>query len=111
MVTFIKNKDLSLVSGSFLEDYLPQDKLWLLKYFSSKIQKRFIIYILIFDSYMYFCRHTGVVCSMRYLKKMKRRFDFFMNLHEKAKKEFNLELLSDLEMGMYNFKKLRKNNI
>lgn len=97
----MKDKDLKLVSGSFLIDHIPSDKLWLRKYFSSNIQNRFLIYILLFDSVFYFSRHTGISCSQRYLKTMKKRYRYLIKKHDEAKKNFNLDLLVLIENGKF----------
>lgn len=99
----VEERDRNLVSGVFLEDNIPSDKFWMCKYFKSEIQKRFLIYFLIFRSHFYFTRHTGTYCTKRYLKKMKKFFSFLENEHKKAKENFDLDLLSEIEMG--NFKK------
>lgn len=98
----VEERDRNLISGIFLEDNIPQDKFWMTRYFTSEIQKRFLIYFLIFKSHYYFVRHTGMHCSSRYLKKMKKFFSFLEDSHKKAKENFDLELLSEIEMG--NFK-------
>jgi hypothetical protein len=97
----VEERDRNLVSGSFLDDNIPNDKLWMCKYFSSKIQKRFLIYFIIFRSHFYFERHTGIYCTKRYLKQMKKKFSSLEDAHKKAKKEFDLDTLSDIEMGKY----------
>lgn len=97
----VEERDRNLVSGSFLEDNIPNDKLWMCKYFSSEIQKRFLIYFLIFRSHFYFERHTGICCTKRYLKYMKKKFSALEDAHKKAKEEFDLEVLSNIEMGKY----------
>jgi hypothetical protein len=97
----VENRDRNLVSGFFLEDYIPPDKLWMTKYFTTSIQKRFLIYFLIFGSCFYFVRHTGIYCTTRYLKKMKKFFYKLQKAHEDAKKNFDLEKLSEIEMGNY----------
>lgn len=97
----VEERDRNLISGSFLEDEIPQNKFWMTKYFTSEIQKRFLIYFLIFRSHYYFVRHTGFYCTKRYLKKMKKYFCNLEEAHEDAKKNFNLEKLSEIEMGKY----------
>lgn len=98
----VEQRDRNLVAGSFLEDYIPSDKLWMTKYFTTSIQKRFLIYFLIFGSHFYFNRHTGIYCTIRYLKKMKKMFSKLQKAHENAKINFDLEKLAEIEMG--NFK-------
>lgn len=95
----VKDKDLKLISGIFLEDNIPQNKLWLKKYFKSNIQVKFLSYSLLFDNISYFCRHTGVKCSLRYAKKMKKKYKYLIKSHEEAKKNFDLDLLVAIENG------------
>jgi hypothetical protein len=97
----VKDKDLKLISGIFLEDHIPNDKLWLRRYFSSNIQKKFLSYIIIFESGYYFTRHTGIKCSVRYVKKMKKRYFYLVNCHKEAKNNFDLELLANIESGQF----------
>jgi hypothetical protein len=97
----VKDKDVKLISGSFLNDHVSSDKLWLKKYFSSFIQNRFLNYILLFDSAYYFCRHTGVMCSLRYAKKMKKKYRYLIKKHDEAKKNFDLDLLVLIENGKF----------
>jgi len=90
------------VAGLFLDDYIPSNKLWMTKYFTTSVQRRFLIYFLIFGSHFYFIRHTGVYCTSRYLKKMKKNFCNLQKAHDDAKKNFDLDKLAEIEMG--NFK-------
>lgn len=97
----VEERDRNLVAGVFLEDCIPNDKIWMCKYFTSEIQKRFLIYFLIFRSHFYFLRHTGVYCTSRYLKKMKKFFCILEEEHKKAKQNFDLEKLSEIEKGNF----------
>jgi delta-aminolevulinic acid dehydratase/porphobilinogen synthase len=97
----VKDKDLKLISGIFLDNNIPHNKLWLKKYFRSYVQINFLSYMLVFDSAYYFCRHTGVKCSLRYIKKMKSKYKFLLKSHEEAKKNFNLDLLVIIENGKF----------
>lgn len=88
-----------LISGCFFEDDIDKSNAWLLKYFKSDIQRRFLKYYFTFGGYYYFRRHTGIFCSMRYLESMKKRLSYLLKLHEDAKSNFDLDLLSEVEMG------------
>ena len=57
--------------------------------------------MLLFDSAYYFCRHTGVMCSLRYVKKMKRKYSYLIRKHDEAKKNFDLDLLVLIENGKF----------
>ena len=84
--------------------------MWLTKYFSSKIQLRFLMYYLIFNGYFYFVRHTGIHCTLRYLKKMKKKFCLLEKAHKNAKANFDLDLLSHIEAGNYDVNKSKKSS-
>ena len=101
MPSLLEERERKLISGCFLDNNVPQDKYWLTKYFTSEIQIRFLVYYLIFGSHYYFVRHTGVYCTSRYLKKMKKKFSNLENAYKKAKLNFDLEKLSQIEMGNY----------
>lgn len=94
-----EDKDMLLISGCFFEDDIDKSKKWLLKYFKSKIQKRFLVYRLTFNGYYYFMRHTGISCSTRYLEKLNNKMKVLLKLHEEAKSNFDLDFLSQIEMG------------
>jgi hypothetical protein len=97
----VKDKDLKLISGSFLENEIYQEKNWLKRYFSSFLQISFLSYFLCFRSHFYFNQHTGIVCSKRYLKKMKKKLCLLESIYEKARSNFDLELLEKIEKGKY----------
>lgn len=94
-----EDKDMMLISGCFFEDDIDKSNVWLLKYFKSDIQRRFLKYYFTFDGYYYFRRHTGIFCSTRYLETMKKRLSYLLKLHEDAKSNFDLDLLTEVEMG------------
>lgn len=94
-----EDKDMRLVSGCFFEDDIDKNNSWLLKYFKSDIQLRFLKYYLTFGGYYYFRRHTGIFCSTRYLESLKKRLSFLLNMHKEAKSNFDLDLLAKVEMG------------
>lgn len=97
----VDERDRNFISGNFLDDNLPQDKVWLSKYFKSEFQRRFLIYILTFNGYHYFRRHTGIKCSVRYLKMLKKKYKKLEDAHKKAKEDFDLDTLAKIEMGKY----------
>lgn len=101
----IEIRDSNLVSGLFLEDNIPNNKYYLKKYFKSNLQNKFLCYYLAFGSYYYFSRHSGVKCSLRYLKIMKKKLVFLENLRDKAKKDFDLDLLQNIENGNYKYER------
>jgi hypothetical protein len=97
----VEERDRNLISGAFLENNISAEYLWMRKYFTTETQSRFLIYFTIFRSHYYFVRHTGVYCTSRYLKKMKKMFSILENAHKKAKEDFDLDVLSEIEMGKY----------
>jgi len=99
--SLLEERERKLISGCFLDDDVPQDKYWLTKYFTSKIQIRFLVYYLNFGSHYHFVRHTGIHCTVRYLKQMRKKLSLLENAHKEAKFNFDLDKLSKIEMGEY----------
>lgn len=101
MAGLLEERERKLISGSFLEDEVPKEKYWLTRYFTSHIQRKFLVYYLNFGSHYYFTRHTGIYCTSRYLKQMKKKLCLLEDAHEQARLNFDLEKLSEIEMGNY----------
>lgn len=85
--------------SNFIEDPIPREKFWLVKYFKSGIRYAFLRYFLTFGSAVHFREHTGFLCCERYLKKMKRSLVFVQKMHQKAKDNFDFESVAEIEMG------------
>ena len=93
--------DAKFVSGEFFDFQIPKDKKYLMKYFTTEIQQQFVSYLLMFGGYDNFVDHTGIFCKKRYMQHMFAQFTKIQEAHYKAKKEMNLELLSDIESGNF----------
>jgi hypothetical protein len=98
------HRDLDFISGEFFDHEIPKDKLFLLKYFTTELQVAFLRYFLVFGDCRNFTDHTGHVCSVRLLKRLKARFLRLCQLHDQAKRgmtEEALEMLQLLESGQF----------
>jgi hypothetical protein len=69
------------------------------KYFETPIRYNFLLYFLNFRSAFHFCEHTGFVCNLRYVKRMKRQFLMLEKKHIDAKNNLDFELVANIEMG------------
>jgi hypothetical protein len=95
------NDDLKLISGNFFDLVIPKEKQYLLKYFDTDIQEQFLRYYMEFGHYKRFVDHTGVVCTRRWLQKMKTRYENLVEIHDKAKKDLDFDTLEAIQMGKY----------
>ena len=80
---------------------IPKEKLYLLKYFKTPIQQRFVSYYFLYGNYSHFVEHTGYRCSMRWLHLMRAKMEKIESLQVAAKKNFDLDALADIENGKY----------
>lgn len=78
---------------------MPQDLFWLTKYFKTPIRLAFLNYYHCFGTAARFCKHTGFICNIRYIKKMKNQYVFLIESHKQAKKNFDFEKVALIEMG------------
>ena len=95
------DEEMAFVGGLFVNCDIPKEKQYLLKYFTSDLQKQFLRYLLQFQSTVRFVDHTGYYCSDRWLKMLKARMKKLETAYEKAKKDFDLETVAAIEMGKY----------
>jgi len=97
------HRDLVIVGNKYITDPVPKAKEYLCPYFKTGIRRAFLKYYLATDGdIMHFCEHTGYKCSIRYVKKMKKEFNFVQDLWSKATEEFDFETIAELKKG--NFK-------
>lgn len=106
-------KELAFLAGDFFLVDLPQNRRFMLHYFRRGIQRQFLFYFFTFQSYRYFEDHTGYICSIRWLKKLKKKYIILEQVYDKLKTEFtdeSLELLAELEVGKikYEYRKFKK---
>jgi hypothetical protein len=76
------------------------------KYFKSDIKKAFLQYFITFGVSHRFCEHTGCFCTVRYLKRMRKRFRQLKMAYNKAREDLDFEMVAKIEMG-YFFRKRR----
>jgi hypothetical protein len=95
----ITDRDLKFTS-EFLEEPVPQDQSWRLKYFKTSIRNDFLRYFMTFGNSIRFREHTGFCCSERYVKKMKSDLLILEKKYASAKRELDFELVAEIEMGM-----------
>ena len=95
--------ELPFVANNILT--IPKEKQYLLKYFTTLIQQKFVSYYLMYKNYSNFVAHTGCKCSMRWMHKMCLRIKELEKVHTIAKKDFDLDFLTVIEKGKYKFTK------
>ena len=98
--------ELELVSGEFLDGNLPKDKLYLTKYFTTKVQRVFVKYFVIFGTYDHFAEHTGYPCTLRWLKQLAFRFHQLEAAMKTAKDHGDFEMAARIESGGLRFAKM-----
>ena len=106
--------DLKLIAGDFFyDDILPKDKRYLLKYFTTSSQRRFLIYAITFEDfrlrhgsfcfYRGFVDHTGIQCTRRVMQRWTRRINEIEKALKKAMDAFDLEGVERIKTGGYRF--------
>jgi len=107
--------DLRLVSGEFLKDILPKQDRYLLKYFKSEPQQRFLMYYLQFANlkdqspkrfYRNFIDHTGIHCTVRAIQKWTKRYHAIQDAMCNANERFDFETINRLKLGRFKIKEL-----
>lgn len=103
--------DLELIAGNFfLDENLPKEKQWLLKYFATEQQRRFLVYDHFFHRlrdrspnhfYVNFIDQTGEYCERRPFQKWQKKLNDLQSLADRAIAETDLELLQTLKSGTY----------
>ena len=100
-------RDLDFISGKFFDFDIPRDKHYLLKYFTTDMQKAFLRYVMVFgDSgdIRLFKPHTGFYCSERLVFRFLERYRVLTKSYDEAKSsltEEGLETLQEIESGRY----------
>lgn len=107
--------DLELVGGVFLDDKsIPKNKDYLLKYFSSEPQKRFLLYYIVFGDlkdqnpgrfYKNFTDHTGIYCDKRVIQKWIKKIKDLEYALQAAMSNMDVELVSNIRLGKYRLSK------
>lgn len=104
----LSNRDLMFVSGNFIDMPIDNHKYWMKKYFKTKLQYQFLKYFYTFRSIVNFVNHTGLVCTILYLKKLRKKYLLLENMHNNFKSIGDFESISSLEMGNYKNGRLKK---
>lgn len=99
----VREKDLLFLSQEYENFVIPKSKKYLLKYFSTDLQESFLKYLLVFGDYENFVEHTGLACQMRWMKKLKEKFDYVEAAHSQAKKDMDMTKLAEIERGKFRF--------
>jgi len=85
--------------SNFLNNPIADKYYWLTNYFRGNITVAFLKYHVFFRSHIHFSEHVGIPCSLRWIKKMKKRISQLEDLHKKAKEKGDFEFLTELEAG------------
>ena len=93
--------NLKFLNNEFGDGCIPKEHKFLYKYFSSKPQKKFLEYCYVMKHSNLYCfqDHTGVKMTASFVWKLTQRFNKLMEIHKKAKDNFDFELLKKLERG------------
>jgi hypothetical protein len=102
------SRDLAFISWQFETIELPRDKAYLYKYFKTKIQEAFLKYIHVFGDFVHFSDHTGMHCSLRWLKMLHARMVCLEELHRRAKQGIDHFGGHDYESAMKTLAKIEK---
>lgn len=94
-------KDALFLAGVFFDYDIPREKQFLLKYFRSPLENRFVRYYLCFGEIDNFVDHTGFFCQKRWLLILKKRIEKIICAHETYKNNFELDKLREIENGCY----------
>jgi len=105
--------DLLFISGSFFyDDFVPREKRWLFRYFSTPHQRTFLAYYLGFSEvwkhnpyrfYQNFIDHTGVYCTKRVIQKWIKKLRTIEGLVDTSLSKMDLTLLEIVKSGRYKF--------
>jgi hypothetical protein len=101
MVAMCEDPELQFVAGNVDDAALPKEKLYLLKYFKTHIQREFLKYYLLFGNFANFVNHTGCHCGKRWPYYMRDKLEQLEAVHAQAKDNFDLDTLLLIESGKY----------
>lgn len=104
-------RDLLFLSGCFFDFEVPKDCRYLLHYFATDIRLAFLRYYMVFRETRNFTDHTGVACSRRFVKRMRREYERLTTAYGSAKaslSEDGLHTLQLLERGKLALTKIPK---
>jgi len=97
----MEHLEIEFLIGDYFDKPLPSDKWYLLRYFDGggEIQLHFLKYYTRFKSIRMFVDHTGFYCTGRYLYILQRKYKFLESRMEKAKFNFDLTKVFEIEAG------------
>lgn len=88
--------------SDFMESPVSSEFNWMRHYFKKGVCLDFLKYFSNFRTDVHFSEHMGRPCSKRWTKRLKRRFLALEGVRRVAKKDMDIELVAEIEMG--NFK-------
>lgn len=91
--------DCLFIGMKFLEEEIPKEKKFLLKYFKGKQQKIFLRYVIFFGNYENFCDHTGIIFEEKWLKKLLKKYVDLIYTYMYIKNKIDIESLSKIDNG------------
>lgn len=97
------DKELEFISGRFTLNNLPKEKSYLHHYFKTEMQQAFLRYYFMFKDHKLFSEHTGYQCSANWRYQLAEKIEILENLKQKARKNLDFELITNLETGRYEF--------
>lgn len=97
-----------LISGDLFDYSFPKEKSYLMKYFKTDVQRHFISYLLLFGDYGNYVDHTGVACKKRYMQFMYSQYKKIEEARDKARAEFDIELLAKIDSGDFSINSFPK---
>ncbi len=89
-------KNINFINQNYERFQIPKEFSFLKKYFNTKPQRAFLKYYFVMRDERCFSRHTGYAAHSSFTSKMKSKFNYFMDMYEKAKKEMDFEVLTKL---------------
>ena len=97
-----------MIRGDY-ESFEHPQKAFLLKYFETEVQIRFLSYILLFGSLDQFRRRTGVLIDPKYRASLCNFLSRILSLNDEAKKALDFETFYKIDSG--NLKKSICNDV
>jgi len=100
------------LNSDFASKKPAKEHSFLYKYFKNKIQKLAMEYFYVMgeENIYHFQDHTGYKVSPSFLCKQYFKFKSLMGIYNKAKKNFDFEVLRDLDQGRIKIKDLGEKN-
>ena len=98
----VSKKDLLFLAREYESiDIIPKEKRYLLEYFRKEVQQSFLKYFFVFKDFDNFVDHTGLYCQKRWLKILHRKLVKLESVHNEAKVNMDLDMLTKIEDAQY----------